>query len=130
MGIDKSNVSYVIHYNMPKSLEAYYQEAGRGRAGRGSRRDCILLFSPGDVVTARILLQQGGENPDLTPEEAETLRAQDQRRLERDDRLLPGGGLPAGEAAGLLRPGPSPACGNCGVCRGDFVATDITKQAR
>ncbi|GIP44466.1 DNA helicase RecQ [Paenibacillus sp. J45TS6] len=63
MGIDKSNVRYVIHYNMPKNMEAYVQEAGRaGRDGEPSQ--CILLFSAQDIMTQKFLLEQGDADPE------------------------------------------------------------------
>lgn len=81
MGIDKSNVRYVIHYNMPKSIEAYYQEAGR--AGRdGEPSECLLLWGDGDVSTCRYFIEEAGGNDEMSEEEAERVRAAQRRMLE------------------------------------------------
>lgn len=80
MGIDKSDVALVVHYNMPKDLESYYQEAGR--AGRdGSPARCILLYSKGDVRTAEFIIDHGREESGLTPAEQEKMRLRDHERL-------------------------------------------------
>lgn len=129
MGIDKSNVGFVIHYNMPKNIENYYQEAGR--AGRdGSDAECILLYALGDVQTARFLIQNSHDNEELTEEQAKQIEKQDLQRLDqmvsycKTTRCLRGFLL---EYFGQHQTG---GCGNCSNCKGDFVQTDITTEAQ
>ncbi len=129
MGIDKSNVSFVIHYNMPKSLEAYYQEAGR--AGRdGSNAECILLYGPRDVQTARFFIENGSDNEDLTDAQRDLIRKQDYERLEamvtycKTRTCLRGWIL---EYFGQKHP---QNCGNCGSCNREYERKDITKEAQ
>ena len=81
MGIDKSNVRYVIHHNMPASIEAYYQEAGR--AGRdGEPAECLLFWNDGDIGTCRFFIESESGNEELSAEEADAVRSTHRRLLE------------------------------------------------
>ena len=130
MGIDKSNVSYVFHFNMPKSLEAYYQEAGR--AGRdGEAAECILLFAQGDVATAEFFIHQSGDNNEaLTPAELEEIQARDYQRLEAMVGYCKTSHCLRGHILDYFGQSHSGQCGNCSNCLTTYRQRDVTREAQ
>lgn len=128
MGIDKSNVRYVIHYNMPQSMENYYQEAGRG--GRdGEPSQCVLLFSAQDIMINKFLLERK-DFSEVAPENIELIQQRDIRRLQvmegycRTTSCLRNYILDYfGEKTGA-------PCDNCGNCHREYREVDMTKEAK
>lgn len=130
MGIDKSNVSYVIHYNMPKDIESYYQEAGR--AGRdGSDADCILLFSPRDIKSALWMIDNPEENPELSEEQKKIIRDLTIKRLNRMVGYCRTDGCLRTYMLRYFGENASGSCGNCSNCSGSpALRRDITIDAQ
>lgn len=121
MGIDKSNIRYVVHYNMPKTMENYYQEAGR--AGRdGEKSECILLFSPADTITNKLLIEN---SISYTDKSADYKKLQDMVDYCNTD-----GCLRTYILSYFGEQNAPASCGNCSNCLSNTEYTNITLEAQ
>lgn len=128
MGIDKSNVRFVIHYNMPQSMENYYQEAGRaGRDGLDAK--CILLFSIQDIIINQFLLEHK-ELQDLNPEDCQIIKERDYARLKIMERYCYTTECLRNYILKYFGEQPEKSCKNCGNCLHEFKTLDMTDAAK
>lgn len=125
MGIDKSNVRYVIHYNMPKNIEGYYQEAGRaGRDGLDS--ECLLLYAGQDVVTNQFFIDRMEQQESMDDETAETIQEREKDRLKKMTFYCFTNECLRDYILRYFGEYGSNYCGNCSNCLTQFEEKDVT----
>ena len=129
MGIDKSNVRYVIHYNMPKNLESYYQEVGRCSRD-GEPGECLLLYGGQDVITNQMFIESNQDNQELDPITRKLVEERDRERLKKMTYYCFTNDCLRDYILRYFGEYKENYCGNCSNCLTGFETVDVTDIAK